>query len=414
MALVAYRFLAGGLNLDNLFRGVGITAIKAIGLFTVVSFAALIIARKIQPYLGDRAQRTLLYTFVLVSLLSSFVAIEIRNVGTYLLQSFQNILLYFIFINLYAESKWLNRFAWVITAALLATCLSGILSAAVENVARAAGTMRNPNGLAMVANLTAAAFLVLLLASRDLRRRAVYVLGLVVAVATTFVTGSRGGLVALVVTFTYQLTKGRRALAPYLVGIAVFAAVFSFIPEQYKMRQVSWFSTLLGGNAEEATGGSRGFIYRSAWDIFKRSPIIGVGPRTFGTIYQAEYSFKSRGPAAHARSVHSGFLEVLVQMGVVGFAVFVALIVVTLVLYRKNDNLCRRKGLGSYRLLNSLFEALFIAVLASGAFETIIRLNSFFILLAAAAAINRAAALLPARPPVAAEDAALPVPEAAA
>jgi O-antigen ligase len=185
--------------------------------------------------------------------------------------------------------------------------------------------------------------------------------------------------------------KRRRALVPYLVGLIVVAALFAVIPQTYKERQSRWFESLLSGRTEVATGGSRGFIYRSALDIFKRSPIIGIGPRTFGIIYQSEYGYKAKGAAARAGAVHSGFLEILVENGILGFGIFLAFIFGTFTLFKATGRLTRAPGMTGIAVLNDVYEASFLALIVSGAFETIVKNNGFFIGAAAAVCLHRVA-----------------------
>lgn len=397
IALKVYRSFAQGLRIEYLVKNLGVTITKSLGLFTLIAFLALVATKKIKPVFGHRNQLLLIYGLLVSTLISAFAALEWRAVGVTVFQMVQNIILYIIFVNLFAEKKWLARFMWFMILALLASCLSGLASVALERVIRAAGAMKNANGLALVANHAAAMLLVLALAEREFRKRFLYLGGLGLCLTAIVFTGSRGGLLTAIVTFAYQLIKRRRNLLPYLVAALILVGIFVAVPGQYKARQEQWFGALFAGETERVLGGSRGFVYRSAWDIFKSSPIIGVGPRTFGAIYQEEYAPEARGPVAGVRAVHSGLLEVLVGNGLLGFAVFGGLIVVTFLLYRANERRFRAIGRPEYVLLNQVYEAWYVAVIVAGSFETILRGgHSFFVALAAAAALHRASLLLAA------------------
>jgi hypothetical protein len=83
-------------------------------------------------------------------------------------------------------------------------------------------------------------------------------------------------------------------------------------------------------------------------------------------------------------------------------------------LFRENERLCRGAGLNQYLLLNSVYEALFVATIVAGSFETILRGGqTFFVAIAAAAAVNRAASLLSRAAPSPAAAAPLPATEMA-
>jgi O-antigen ligase len=397
IALKVYRAFARGLRVEYLVKNLGVTITKSIGLFTLVAFVALVVTKKIRPVFGHRNQLFFLYGLLLSTLISAFAALQWRSVGVTVFQMVQNVILYIIFVNLFAEAKWLSRFMWFTILALLASCFSGLASVALRGVIRAAGAMGNANGLAVVANHAAAMLLVLVLAESEFKKRFLFLAGLGLCLTTIIFTGSRGGLLTVIVTFAYQLIKRRKNLLPYMVAALILVGVFVAVPSQYKTRQEEWFGALFAGETEKVLGGARGFVYRSAWDTFKTSPFIGVGPRTFSAIYQEEYAGEARGPVARVRAVHSGLLEVLVGNGIVGFAVFAGLIVVTFLIFRANERRCRAAGLREYLLLNQVYEAWYVAVIVAGSFETILRGgHSFFVACAAAAVIHRASVLLAA------------------
>ena len=400
MSLKIYRTFARGLRIEGIFRGLGVTATKSIGLFTLIAFVALVATKKIKPVFGHKTQLVLIFGLLGASIISAFPALQLKNVWIHTLQMVENIVLYIIFVNLFAEAKWLFRYTWLSILSQIATCITGLASVALGTVVRAAGAMGNANGLAMLANGGAALLLVLSLLEKDVKKKFLFLSGLTICMVTIIFTGSRGGLLTIIVTFVYQLIKRRKKLIPYLAAAIILVITFALIPEKYTVRQEQWFGALLSAETREIFTGSRAFIYRSAWDIFKKSPIIGVGPRTFGTIYQVEYAAKATGPAAGARAVHSGILQILVGMGLVGFSFFLGIIITTFWLFRTNARICRRANLTRYLLLNELFEAWFLAIIVSGTFETITRGGqSFYVALAGAAIIHRAAKLLSAAAP---------------
>ncbi len=399
ISLKIYRTFARGLRIEDIFRTVGVTVTKSIGLFTLIAFVALVATKKIKPVFGHKTQLAFIFGLLGASIISAFAALQLKNVWVHTFQMSENIILYIIFVNLFAEAKWLFRYTWFSILSQLATCIAGLASVALGTVIRAAGAIGNANGLAMVANGGAALLLVLSLFEKDAKKKFLFLSGLTICMVTIVFTGSRGGLVTIIVTFIYQLIKRRKKLIPYLAAAIVLVITFALVPEKYTARQQQWFGALLSAETREIFSGSRAFVYRSAWDIFEKSPIIGVGPRMFGTIYQAEYAVKIKGPAARVKATHSGFLQILVGMGLVGFFFFLGIIITTFWLFRANGRICRRAKLTQYLLLNELYEAWFLAIIVSGTFEAIIGGQFFFVALAAAAVINRAATLLSAGAP---------------
>lgn len=396
LSLQVYRVFQQSLNLESLVRGLGVTLMKSIGLFTLIAFIALVVNKKIRPVFGHKTQLFFFYGFFIATLISGFAAFRWKNVGIQIFSMAQHLILYIIFINLIGEAKWLTRFLWLAVLSSLIACLSGLLSLTFQDIIRVAGTLGNANGMALVANGAAAVLLVFLLAETAERKRILYIVGLSLASITIIFTGSRGGLLTLIITFAYQMIKRRKKLIPYFVAALILVAAFAIIPEKYKVRQEQWFGALLAGETKEVTGGSRGFIYRSALEIFKRSPIIGVGPRTFGAIFREEYAYEVTGPVSGVRVSHSGILDVLVENGLVGFSFFAGLIISTFLIFLANGRRCRRAHLDRYLLLNDAYEAWFVMVIVGGSFETIIRGNVFYIVLASAASIHRATVKLAA------------------
>jgi O-antigen ligase len=413
ISLRVYRVFANGFNLDQLIRGLGVTLTKSIGLFTLISFFALIVTKRIKPVFGHKTQLLLIYGLFLSVLISSFAAFYWKNVGTQVFQMVQNLLLYIIFVNLFSETKWLYRFLWFTLASTILACISALASVALRDVIRAGGTLGNPNGLAMIANQGVAIILVLALAEANVKKRFALFCGLALMLVSIIFTGSRGGLLTAIIIFGYQLVKRRKNLVPYFIAALLLVGAFVLVPERYKQRQEQWFGEILSGDTEKATRGSRRFIYRSALDIFKRSPIIGIGPRTFGIIYQEEYAPGTRGALARVKVAHSGILDVLVTTGLLGFSFFVGLVVSTYLIFRANARRCRRANLSQYLLLNDVFETMYVAVIVGGSFETILKGNAFFLALAAAAAIHRATVALAASAPELPEKAPAALPQTA-
>lgn len=388
LALVLFVLLARSFEFETLAYRLGLSMVKVIGLFTLAGFIGIVVIKKARPALGHSLQLFFLYGLFGSMLLSSFAALLWSRVWIALFQIIQGLVLYTIFVNVFAREDWLIRYAWTLVLSICVAAFSGVLAVGFSGATRAAGSLGNPNGLAIVANQGIAAFLVLLLLTRGVSARAFFVAGLTFCAAAVVFTGSRGGLLTAAVIFGYELVKRRRGFLPYFVGLTVLVLVFSLIPERYKERQQEWFSTIFSGEVHRATAGSRGFIYGAALDMFARSPIIGIGPRTFGIIYQTEYAHKAKGPAARAQVVHSGVLEILVELGIVGMIFFIGLVAATFYVFRKNAKLCRLAGMPRLAVLNELFEVSFLAAVVGGAFESIIRSNLFYAFLATAAVVN--------------------------
>jgi O-antigen ligase len=132
-------------------------------------------------------------------------------------------------------------------------------------------------------------------------------------------TASRGGLISTFPAFLFILaTFTRLRLLPrvllFLALIGALFAVQSFVPE-------SSYERLAGASDEIAEGDLTGRvdIWLGGLDLFLEHPLIGVGTGMFqfSTVLQ--------------RAAHNAYLEILVELGLIGFILF--LIVLMLATY---------------------------------------------------------------------------------
>jgi O-antigen ligase len=155
----------------------------------------------------------------------------------------------------------------------------------------------------------------------------VYRIQLILAGTTILLTASRGAtlatLVALaIVPMTQARLTGRQRIALILtVSLLVYGLVL-FVPS------TSWerLSTL-PTELEQGTLTGRTIIWKAGWEIFRAHPFLGIGANAFRVIVSRVLAepirLEERDPAPPA---HNTFLSVLVEQGVIGFAVFCALL----------------------------------------------------------------------------------------
>jgi O-antigen ligase len=154
---------------------------------------------------------------------------------------------------------------------------------------------------------------------------------LALAGTTILLTASRGATLAGVVAFAIvplthtSLTTRKRILILVTASLLVYGAL-TFVPS------TSWerLSTMPDEFAQGTLTG-RTIIWKTGWDLFRANPFLGIGANTFRLIASRllvepiptdQLGMQSM-PAAH-----NTFLSVLVEQGIVGFAVFCALLVV--------------------------------------------------------------------------------------
>ncbi len=148
-----------------------------------------------------------------------------------------------------------------------------------------------------------------------------------IMVGTIFLSGSRGGmlaifveLAALGVVLSRQEKKTRIAL-----GVGAFAVVLisllAWLGGKELTTRVSSISTEAKG---EISGGMRLSIDRDTIQMFRRKPILGWGLGTFPVVYPQFRSFYTN---FFVNEAHNDYLQLLSEMGLLGFATMVWFVV---------------------------------------------------------------------------------------
>ena len=134
-------------------------------------------------------------------------------------------------------------------------------------------------------------------------------------------TSSRGGIIATTPAFFYilgsvtRLTLLRRVLLTTVLVGALYV-LFPLVPQNSLDRIATTEAELTEGNLS-----NRKIIWEAGFPIFLEHPINGAGSGSF----LATVKFKNRNVAAH-----NTYLTILVEVGLVGFALFAIILLMTL------------------------------------------------------------------------------------
>jgi O-antigen ligase len=282
---------------------------------------------------------------------------------------------------LYAAIDTPARLKLVLTGLLIgafSSALVGIAQGVPTDTAgagggRLEGGVGDPNTFAavLVPSLIVSAFW-LVGARRALARAALAVAALVLVVAIVL-TGSRGGLVALGVCFAAALVFAGpvRAKATMVMALAasVMVVYFVFFAPPAALQRITHFTS--GG------GSGRTDLWSVAGEMVKAHPVLGVGAGNF-QVLEPQYAYSRLDlPRVDLivdtpKIVHNTYLQVLTELGAVGFAVFGILVVGIL---RIAVDAVRRTSRAGPRDLEILSRGLLIGVL--GYFAAIVFFTAF-------------------------------------
>lgn len=204
---------------------------------------------------------------------------------------------------------------------------------------RFSGFLNDPNyfALLIIVNMPLAGYLII--SSRQIFLKFFWLLVLSVMMIAFFKTFSRSAVLVLGVLTLYWLYCHRtylRFIQPRHIGLVLLLmlaggpVLFLSIPDEYVERIQSLASLGQGVKAtEDRSLGRRTSYILVGLDNLKKSPLTGVGPGTFPLMYSktayASAFTLNDGYSNAFRRAHNTYLELLTELGILGFACFLGL-----------------------------------------------------------------------------------------
>jgi O-antigen ligase len=148
---------------------------------------------------------------------------------------------------------------------------------------------------------------------------------------TVFLSGSRGGMLAILTEFVVlavmlvRQKKGARLAVAVGTFAVVFLSLLTWLGGKELTARVTSISTETRG---EISGGMRANIDRDALRMFRARPVLGWGLETFPVVYPEFRTFYTN---FFVNEAHNDYLQLLVETGTVGFGVMIWFVIV---LYR--------------------------------------------------------------------------------
>jgi O-antigen ligase len=190
---------------------------------------------------------------------------------------------------------------------------------------------QNPNRLALIATL-ALVFIWEFSQGNRLRQwvRWLAFAAVLLMVVTVFLTASRGGLVGLVITGLMLLVRRRRGSARFVYGIAavvVAAALVQEIVPPQAMERITNIPGLSKTDANSVGEGSiqrREYTYEIGFNMWKKAPLIGVGPGNW------PYVRFMNDPLRSSAAAHNSYMAALAEGGLITLTLYLLLFYVTI------------------------------------------------------------------------------------
>ncbi len=227
----------------------------------------------------------------------------------------------------------------VSASAIVFSFLTGPSTGAVGYYNRYSGFGFNPGDLALILALSLPVSLYLAVTDETLRLRVgLYGAHLVLALSGILLAASRGALIAssgmlLMIPFAYaHLSRRQKTVGFAIVAILGVAAGFA-VP------QTSWSRLgTIGAEVKSGTLNERTMIWQAGWAVFSQSPFGGVGVGAFaptvqhalGMPFRAAMEGEGQGQQVVELVAHNTFISVLVEQGVIGFALFLGILLALL------------------------------------------------------------------------------------
>lgn len=165
------------------------------------------------------------------------------------------------------------------------------------------------------------------------RQRMLAAAAAAVMASTIFLSGSRGGMLALLMELLILAVVLVRQQRGFKTAISVGAflliaiSLLTWVGGSELSQRVSSIST---ETRSEVTGGMRLTIDRDALHMFSRKPALGWGLRAFPVVYPQFRSFYTN---FFVNEAHNDYLQLLVEMGLLGFGTMLWFLIVV---YRRS------------------------------------------------------------------------------
>jgi len=153
-----------------------------------------------------------------------------------------------------------------------------------------------------------------------------------IMVGTIFLSGSRGGMLAIfveLVVFVVVLLRQKKKIRIAVSAVAFAVVLVTLLTWLGGKELTSRVSSISTETRTEISGGMRLSIDRDAFRMFRNKPVLGWGLGAFPVVYPQFRSFYTN---FFVNEAHNDYLQLLCEMGLLGFGTTVWFLIV---LYRQ-------------------------------------------------------------------------------
>ncbi|ASL28081.1 O-antigen ligase family protein [Azotobacter chroococcum] len=354
LALVPFEGLFSAADAAGGSSSAGFTLNKLLGLALIAIAALQLLLRQ----LPVRRLRSNLWPLLLAFLAFYMTSLAFSSHLGLSLQQLRQLavgLVLFSLTVLFGRDLDLPALARVLVLSVASTCVVALLSTSTQPASRAIGLLADPNYFALLISVALPLALLLVVRAPRWPQRLFWLAPLLLLLAGLGRTGSRSGLLVVLLTVAIAAWHYREHLK-YLVirrlGWVILAGAIAvplapaLLPDSFIQRLEVLASLKSGVKAYADTSLAR----RSAYvvvgsQIIAEHPLLGSGPGTFPlefakTGYAIAFSIRGL-PVELYREAHNTYLGMFSEVGVPGGLLFVGLILLSL----RNCQVARRHWL---------------------------------------------------------------------
>lgn len=327
---------------------------KILAILALVSwFLKIILNRKITFV---KAQQNLLM-FVFYAILIASNRTYVNGALMAFSEFFKIFVIYFLLINLITTERRLKATIWILILCTVYLSIQGILlskgisignvSVVEEGRVRGSGIFNDPNDLAMSLIVIFPFIFYFFFSERFILKRVILLLFVMAILYCIFLTGSRGGMIALsVVMYLLLRKKTGNIVGAILVLICVVG--FLFIAPSHTVER---FRNV---TSQDDTGYGRIMLWRYGFGLFLHNPFTGIGMNNF-----AEYN---------EYVAHNSFVHVATETGIIGLLSWIGLFYFSFKNLFKIKNTEKGSGENSIQTMTSSSKVSLIGFIVCGLF----------------------------------------------